>query len=177
MENKSYLLKGAMTYGLIMGIYWAAKYIFFILSLSVPTMSVVYLALTLVVPVLAYHMTRRYQREIGGRVGFFHAWQFGVLLYFFAALILSVESYVFYRYIAPPGFVEGAIGQMAETFKESQMGPEMVEALSQIKTSPIQMTIQGIFNNVFYGLILSIPVAALVIRHNTSVPDAGGEER
>ena len=122
-------------------------------------------------------MTRRYQREIGGRVGFFHAWQFGVLLYFFAALILSVESYVFYRYIAPPGFVEGAIGQMAETFKESQMGPEMVEALSQIKTSPIQMTIQGIFNNVFYGLILSIPVAALVIRHNTSVPDAGGEER
>ena len=51
MENKSYLLKGAMTYGLIMGIYWAAKYIFFILSLSVPTMSVVYLALTLVVPV------------------------------------------------------------------------------------------------------------------------------
>ena len=56
MENKSYLLKGAMTYGLIMGIYWAAKYIFFILSLSVPTMSVVYLALTLVVPVLAYHI-------------------------------------------------------------------------------------------------------------------------
>ena len=28
-ENKNLLLKGAMTYGLAMGIYWVVKYIFF----------------------------------------------------------------------------------------------------------------------------------------------------
>ena len=31
-ENKNLLLKGAMTYGLAMGIYWVVKYIFFIFS-------------------------------------------------------------------------------------------------------------------------------------------------
>ena len=36
-ENKNLLLKGAMTYGLAMGIYWVVKYIFFIFSVSVPS--------------------------------------------------------------------------------------------------------------------------------------------
>jgi tetrahydromethanopterin S-methyltransferase subunit B len=30
------------------------------------------------------------------------------------------------------------------------------------------MTVQGIFNNVFYGIILSIPVAALLCRNNST---------
>ena len=38
-ENKNLLLKGAMTYGLAMGIYWVVKYIFFIFSVSVPSLS------------------------------------------------------------------------------------------------------------------------------------------
>ena len=40
-ENKNLLLKGAMTYGLAMGIYWVVKYIFFIFSVSVPSLSLV----------------------------------------------------------------------------------------------------------------------------------------
>ena len=46
-ENKNLLLKGAMTYGLAMGIYWVVKYIFFIFSVSVPSLSLVYWLLTL----------------------------------------------------------------------------------------------------------------------------------
>ena len=36
-ENKNLLLKGAMTYGLAMGIYWVVKYIFFISSSAFPS--------------------------------------------------------------------------------------------------------------------------------------------
>ena len=52
-ENKNLLLKGAMTYGLAMGIYWVVKYIFFIFSVSVPSLSLVYWLLTLAVPFIA----------------------------------------------------------------------------------------------------------------------------
>jgi len=128
-ENKNLLLKGAMTYGLAMGIYWVVKYIFFIFSVSVPSLSLVYWLLTLAVPFIAYYMTKRYRHDIGGRISFFHAWRFGTMLYFFAALIVS---------------------------------------LSKIRISPIHMAIQGIFNNVFYGIILSIPVAALLCRNNST---------
>ncbi len=88
-ENKNLLLKGAMTYGLAMGIYWVVKYIFFIFSVSVPSLSLVYWLLTLAVPFIAYYMTKRYRHDIGGRISFFHAWRFGTMLYFFAALIVS----------------------------------------------------------------------------------------
>ena len=73
-ENKNLLLKGAMTYGLAMGIYWVVKYIFFIFSVSVPSLSLVYWLLTLAVPFIAYYMTKRYRHDIGGRISFFHAW-------------------------------------------------------------------------------------------------------
>ena len=61
-ENKNLLLKGAMTYGLAMGIYWVVKYIFFIFSVSVPSLSLVYWLLTLAVPFIAYYMTKRSSR-------------------------------------------------------------------------------------------------------------------
>ena len=161
-------MKSAMAYGLIMGIYWVVKYVFFIFSLSTPIFSLIYFLLTLAVPVIAYRMTKRYRQEIGGKISFFHAWQFGILLYFFAALIVSIEYFIFYRYIAPPDFVENAISQLAITLKDSQFNNEMLDALEKIQTSPIHMTIQGIFNNIFYGIILSIPVAALLCKNNST---------
>ena len=116
-ENKNLLLKGAMTYGLAMGIYWVVKYIFFIFSVSVPSLSLVYWLLTLAVPFIAYYMTKRYRHDIGGRISFFHAWRFGTMLYFFAALIVSLEYFVFYQFIAPPDFVANAIGQLTTVLK------------------------------------------------------------
>lgn len=120
-ENKNLLLKGAMTYGLAMGIYWVVKYIFFIFSVSVPSLSLVYWLLTLAVPFIAYYMTKRYRHDIGGRISFFHAWRFGTMLYFFAALIVSLEYFVFYQFIAPPDFVANAIGQLTTALKDSQV--------------------------------------------------------
>ena len=167
-ENKNLLLKGAMTYGLAMGIYWVVKYIFFIFSVSVPSLSLVYWLLTLAVPFIAHYMTKRYRHDIGGRISFFHAWRFGTMLYFFAALIVSLEYFVFYQFIAPPDFVANAIGQLTTVLKDSQVSSEMIDSLSKIRISPIHMAIQGIFNNVFYGIILSIPVAALLCRNNST---------
>ena len=151
-----------------MGIYWVVKYIFFIFSVSVPSLSLVYWLLTLAVPFSAYCMTKRYRHDIGGRISFFHAWRFGTMLYFFAALIVSLEYFVFYQFIAPPDFVANAIGQLTTALKDSQVSSDMLDSLSNISISQIHMAIQGIFNNVFYGIILSIPVAALLCRNNST---------
>ncbi len=166
-ENKNLLLKGAMNYGLIMGIYWVIKYLFFIFSVSVPSLNLIYWLLSFAVPFIAYHMTKKYKQDIGGQIGFFHAWRFGTMLYFFAALIVSLEYFVFYQFIAPPDFIANAIGQIVEVLKDSNMDTEVINTFASIRISPIQMAIQGIFNNVFYGIILSIPVAAIVCKNNS----------
>ncbi len=163
-ENKSLLLKSSMQYGLSMGIFWCIKYLFFMLGVSSNFWGILYMMLTLLVPFFAYFFTWRYKRDIGGKIGFFHAWQFGVLLYFFAALIVCLEHYIFYQYIAPPGFLANSLNQTLELLRNSQVDPQMIEAIGNVNISPIQMAIQGIFNNVFYGVIFSIPIAMIASR-------------
>lgn len=167
-ENKSFIMKGAMAYGFPLGIYWVIKYLFLISSLRLPVLSFFYVSMTLAVPFIAYFLTKKYKSDIGGSIGFFHAWRFGVLLYFFAALIVSVMHFVFFQFFAPSNFIYDATNQLVDILKNSQMDTEVIESISNMNISPIQMAIQGIFNNVFYGIILSIPVAAILCRNNQS---------
>ena len=172
-EDKSFLLRGAMNYGFVMGIYWVIKYVFFILGFSHPTANIVYWSLSCLVPYIAYKMTRRYRENIGGKLGFFHAWQFGVLLYFFAAILVSLEHYLFYRFVAPPDLLVKTVSDMEEALKESGASQALLDAIKEIHVAPIQMAIQGIFNNVLYGIILSIPVALLARGESSDM--MGGE--
>lgn len=169
-ENKNLFLKAAMTYGLIMGIFWVIKYLFFIFSvtLSSHALSLVYTALTVVVPVFAYYMTKKYKDDLGGEISFFHAWRFGMMLYFFAAVIVSLEHFVFFQFIAPADFVADAVGQFTNVLKDQQVESQVIESLGNMNISPIHMAIQGIFNNVFYGILLSIPVAAIICKKSSA---------
>ncbi len=168
-ENKSLLIKSTMFYGLLLGIFWVIKYIFFILGVSYPTMGVVYWVLTPVTIVLAYIFTKTYKIQIGGKISFFHAWQFGILLYFFAGLIVSIAHYVFYQYLAPPDYINNSMDLAISMMKEMDLNEQMKEAIDKMTTpTPIQMAIQGLFNNILYGVILSIPIAALLCRNNTT---------
>ena len=169
-ENKGLLLKSAMTYGLAMGIFWVIKYLFFIFSNTVPALNIIYIVLTLTVPFIAYYLTKRYKQDIGGKISFFHAWRFGTILYFFAALIVALEHFVFFQFIAPPDFLNNTMTQAIVALKNADFNSEVIEAISRTNFTPIHMAIQGIFNNIFYGIILSIPVAALVCRKQTASP-------
>ena len=148
-ENKGLLLKCAMSYGLAMGIYWVIKYLFLIFGYSIPSLIFIY---------------------EGGSISFFHAWRFGIMLYFFAALIVSIEHFIFFQFIAPPDFLNNTMTQAIVALKNADFNSEVIEAISRTNFTPIHMAIQGIFNNIFYGIILSIPVAALVCRKQTASP-------
>lgn len=163
-EKKDLLMKSAMSYGLGMGIFWVIKYLFLVFRYSTPTLIFIYQMLCFAVPVVAYYMTKQYRQDIGGSISFSHAWRFGLMLYFFAALIVSVEHYVFYQYIAPPDFLSNMMNQAVVALQEAKMDSEVINSINQTNFTPIHMTIQGIFNNIFYGIILSIPVATLVSR-------------
>lgn len=166
-ENRSLLLKSAMHYGLILGIYWVIKYLFLIFSISIPALSLIYVGCTLAVPFIAYVLTKRYRLDIGGKISFFHAWRFGTMMYFFAALLVSVEHYLYFQFVSPE-FLTNAMEQLSSFLKESQVSTEVVEAVGKVNMSPIHMAIQGVFNNIFYGIVLSIPVAAFLCSNGKS---------
>ncbi len=163
-------MKCAMSYGLAMGIYWVIKYLFLIFGYSIPALIYIYEVLSIAVPFIAYYLTKRYRQDIGGSISFFHAWRFGIMLYFFAALIVSIEHFIFFQFIAPPDFLSNTMTQAIIALKNANFNSEVIEAIKQTNFTPIHLAIQQIFNNIFYGIILSIPVAALVCRSRTASP-------
>ena len=170
-QEKNLLLKSSMVYGLVMGSYWIFKYIFFILSVSYPSITFVYWGLTLSVPVILYSLMKHYRYYRNNSIRFFEAWGLGVLTFFFSALIISLLHYVFYSYIAPEDFIANSMNATVNLIEESQLSPQLKEAVRQVSTpTPIQMTLQAIFNNTFIGTFISIPAAAFVCRKGLNMP-------
>lgn len=160
-------MSAAMSYGFSLGIFWIVKYIFYMFSMRFSYLVVIYWGMSLVVPYLAYLLTKRYREDLGGVISFSQAWRFGVLIYLFAAMLVSIMHYVFYRFVAPPDFLSSAVEQTIASLKQMQVDSKVISSIESMNFSPIHMALQGILNNVFYGIILSLPVAALVCRRKS----------
>ena len=160
-------MSAAMSDGFSLGIFWIVKYIFYMFSMRFSYLVVIYWGMSLVVPYLAYLLTKRYREDLGGVISFSQAWRFGVLIYLFAAMLVSVMHYVFYRFVAPPDFLSSAVEQTIVSLKQMQVDSKVISSIESMNFSPIHMALQGILNNIFYGIILSLPVAALVCRRKS----------
>lgn len=160
-------MSAAMSYGFSLGIFWVVKYIFYMFSMRFSYLVVIYWGMSLVVPYLAYLLTKRYREDLGGVISFSQAWRFGVLIYLFAAMLVSIMHYVFYRFVAPPDFLSSAVEQTIASLKQMQVDSKVISSIESMNFSPIHMALQGILNNIFYGIILSLPVAALVCRRKS----------
>ena len=160
-------MSAATSYGFSLGIFWIVKYIFYMFSMRFSYLVVIYWGMSLVVPYLAYLLTKRYREDLGGVISFSQAWRFGVLIYLFAAMLVSIMHYVFYRFVAPPDFLSSAVEQTIASLKQMQVDSKVISSIESMNFSPIHMALQGILNNIFYGIILSLPVAALVCRRKS----------
>ncbi|MDR2388167.1 MAG: DUF4199 domain-containing protein [Tannerellaceae bacterium] len=163
MKNKKLLLWIALYYGRPLGLFWVVKYVFFVLGVSLPWVGIIYWILTPLTLFLSYMFTDICRRRLGGRITFAQAWGFGVLLYFFSAVIVSLAHFVFYRYIASPDYLASVMQTAAEML--TQINPQMQETLRATPLpTPMDLTLQDIVSNTFYGALFSIPVAARLRR-------------
>ena len=171
MENKSYLMKSAALFGLYMGIFWVLKYLLVIFGGNNEYFNALYMGFTVSVPFIAYLFTKHYREQTGNEIfSFFHAWQFGMLLYTFAAIIVSLIHFYYYKYILGPEGISEAMNQTLSLLSSYKIDSSLLKQVEDITTpSPFQMTVQGILNNILGGAILSIPVALLVKRENKPI--------
>ena len=120
---------------------------------------------------MGYYYARMYRNQVcGGGISFLHAWIFTVFMYMFAALLAAVAHYIYFRFI-DHGYVINTCETMVDTLAQSNM-PGMdsyiatyQEALETARLlSPIDITLQMISSNVFWGSILAFPTALFVMR-------------
>lgn len=167
-----------MHFGTYMGIYWILKFILFPLGLTIPFLLFLFVALTLGAPFMGYYYARMFRNKIcGGYIGFLQAWLFTVFMYLFAAMLTAVVHYIYFRYI-DHGFICQTYASMLNEITKTQL-PGMESYIEQIKNmidlisslTPIDITLQLLSNNVFYGTLLAIPTALFVMKRNRTATE------
>lgn len=159
----------AMSYGTYMGIFWILKFTLVPPMFSYPLISLLFVILTLAVPFIGYYFARNYRNKHCPEqsVSFLQAWIFCLFMYTFAAILTSVAHYIYFQYIDEGHLFESYTRMMEDAQAAmpalSSNLTTYEEALNTLNNlTPINLTLQLISNNIFYGMIYSLPTALIV---------------
>ena len=99
-ERPMTLQEYAMRFGTYMGLFWIFKFIFLPIGFSIPLLQLLFILMTLFVPVLGYIYARRYRNQHHeGYLSFTQAFSFCFLMYLFASILTALAHYVYFRFI------------------------------------------------------------------------------
>lgn len=173
MKNKKPTLhEVAMRSGTAMGIFWIFNFIVFLLGLRIPFLTLLFVGLSLTVPLIIYRLAKAYRKvHCENSITFGQAFLFINSVVFFATMLTAVAHYIYFRYI-DQGFIFGQYSTALESLKEAmpeanllQTIEQMEEALTQLSLlTPIEMTFQLISQNIFFGIIMSLIIAPFIMR-------------
>ena len=133
----------SMRFGTYMGIFWMFKFIFLPLGFSIPLLQLFFILCTLFVPILGYLYARKFRNTYcEGTISFSRAFLFTM----YRQQLNEAKAMV--------------QGELATSIDQIMIAFDTVAALT-----PIQLTFQLITQNVFYGILLSLPTGLLVMRY------------
>jgi hypothetical protein len=164
--------KYAADYGFILGGYIA---IFFILDFLIPNnfvVSVLGEIGLLATPVICYYLTKSYRdKALGGFIKFGQAWGFGIWLFFFASLIMSVFYYIRFEFLQPT-YIGDSIKVFIQQMQQMPNMQKQIDALIDFGTpTTIEYILINIWSYIIGGAILYLIVSPFVVRKpNTTLP-------
>ena len=172
-DKKPTLQESAMKYGTMMGLFWIGKFILFPIGFKIPFIQLIFFFLTLFTPILGYIFAKKYrENECESSISFFQGFSFTTFMYIFAALLVAVAHYIYFQFI-DNGFIIDTYSAMLNGLKEASAGQailpiEQVEEAMNIISglSTLQLTMQIIYQNIFWGFLLAFPTALLIMKRN-----------
>lgn len=170
-ERPITLQEYAMRFGTYMGLFWIFKFIFLPIGFSIPLLQLLFILMTLFVPVLGYIYTRRYRNQYReGSLSFTQAFSFCFLMYLFASILAALAHYVYFRFI-DQGYLLNTYLSQLDNIKDSVSGnmkisvEQLISSFEVISSlTPLQLTFQLLSQNFFYGILLSVPTALLTMK-------------
>ena len=149
IERKG-ILNFSMEYGSYLGLYFIVKFLLATLSLRFAICDVLSALMLVGIPFVLYYLM---------------LWMLGILLFFFASMISGLAEYIYYAYIDPQ-YIHNqvtALLSLLESMPSLQENEMMNLARQGFENgaipSPIEMVIQTMWANVFFGSLLSMIVA------------------
>lgn len=169
----NYLMKMALP----MGVWFIIEYMLRNAAAHNVMLGLISTPMMIVTPIALWYIIRNLRRQfLDDRIAGFQAWTFGTQLMFFAGLIEALFIYIYNEFIFPGNLAEiqhaliaqyedaaasirslGVMTNMLGTLEET------IEAMKQMPvSSPIETAISQLSTDIFYGMILMIPIALIV---------------
>jgi len=137
--------------------------------------------LTLLVPFVAWRLVKRFQMEkVPEGMPFLTSWTFALRVFFFASLLVAVAHYIYFAFI-DGGMVAQAFSDNVAVLRETSVDgvTDQLAWQTQLDTiektfeavaamAPIQLVMELLVNNLFWGSIAAIFIALFIRRPNRS---------
>lgn len=160
--------------GAIIGAMWIASFFCFVGEFQVPVLSFVAVALAIAsVGVLVVRARKFRDNILGGEISFGKAMLYCVQTFFHSILLMAVAQYLYFQFM-DHGYIINQYITMLSTPEYASVAKEVygVEAkqliaiLQNTMTTmrPIEIAYQFLTINVIVGILISVPMAAIVRR-------------
>lgn len=140
-QEQPSMIHYAMNFGAVVGMYYIAKFCLFPMSFNSTFAGMLFLGLTLMVPLLMYRLAKYYRdRYLGGTITFTHALAFTMLTMSFGSLLASVAHYTYFAFIdggAMMNAIEQSIEQMASLAESAAMASDTTAVVAPAVTDSI----------------------------------------
>lgn len=166
------LFKYAGDYALILGAYIAFFFILDYVFQNNYFVGLLNMAGLFATPVVCYLLAKYYRdKGCGGFISFGQVWSFGILLFFFAALIMSVLYYVRYQFLQPDALAQ-AYNQIIQIMQQTPNYPQKyIDALIAFGTfTPIQVVLLNLWGYLIGGGFLFLILSPIVARKRNDLP-------
>jgi len=187
-SQKPNSFKLAMTYGLYLGlisivlsvITWATNAVDYLGLFGTAFLGI--LQLTLIIFLLLYFTKQYRNNELGGKITFGQAFVFGVLIVVLSAIVNSLYTYIFNKFIDPE-YTQRVLTMMQDKtyqfMSNRGMPQDQIDAALknfdvQEISSPIEMLISSMEFGLIGGAFMSL-FSSLIIKKNTIDEDAFDE--
>lgn len=155
--------------GALLSLLWISSFACYIAGLTNGMLGILAIILAVSTPFFVakrLRLFRDHARE--GVISFMRGWAFVVLVFFYAGLLFALAQYAYFAYL-DHGYVVSVIQKMMQTPEFAsvvkQYGAE--DTLRQVlgdfqNVRPIDFALNGLSTNIIIGILLGLPIAALM---------------
>ncbi|MDE7085330.1 MAG: DUF4199 domain-containing protein [Prevotella sp.] len=157
--------------GALLSLLWIGSFVCYILGLAHPVLGMTAMLLIVASPFFAANRLRRFRDEAReGSITFLRGYAYTILSFFYAGLLLAVVIYVYFAFI-DRGYLLSVFTQLLSSDEGRKalelygMRDQMSEGLKELASMrPIDYALNMLTINITTGLVLGIPIAALMQR-------------
>ena len=153
-----------------MGVMWIISFACFIAQFYMPLLNMAALIFGVASIIVSAIRLRNFRDNIlDGVISYWRAYGYSLLTYFYAALLLAAAQYIYFQFI-DHGFLLNQYTAMTSSPEFKSMmtlygikADEMKLTMDTIATlRPIDIALQFLTTNLFFGIVISWPMAALI---------------